>query len=133
VYESEAIKVAIERPYDQVYDLLLDADFFGKWAVNPNSVMKPLGDSDWLVELPRGAAVIRFTPKNPFGVLDYQTFNIGETSGPVTPVRLIRNDNGCELVLVWQRRPGVSAEKFKSDAQWVASDLERLKSLIEGG
>ncbi len=133
MYESEAIKVAIERPYEQVYDLLLDPDFFAKWAVNPNSVMKPLGDNDWLVELPRGAAVIRFTPRNAYGVLDYQTFNIGETGGPVTPVRLIRNDKGCELVLIWQRRPGVTPEKFKSDAEWVASDLERLKTLIEGG
>ena len=133
MYASVAIKVAIERPYDQVYDLLVDPWFFAKWAVNPDTIMQPLGGTDWLVELPRGQAVIRFTAPNEHGVLDYQTFPVGAGGGPVTPVRLIRNDDGCELVLVWQQRPGVSDEKFQSDAEWVASDLQRLKTLIEGG
>jgi hypothetical protein len=133
MYVSVAIKVAIERPYDQVYDLLVDPLFFGRWAVNPDTTMEPLGGEDWLVELPRGQAVIRFTARNAFGVLDYQTFPLGQSGGPVTPVRLIRNDDGCELVLIWQQRPGVSEEKFHSDAEWVASDLQRLKTLIEGG
>ena len=133
MYESVAIKVAINRPYDQVYELLVDPLFFGRWAVNPDTPMVPLGGGDWLVQLPRGETVIRFTLRNDFGVLDYQTFSPGDADGPVTPVRLIHNDGGCELVLVWEKRPGVSDEKFRSDSEWVASDLQRLKSLIEGG
>ena len=133
MYASVAIKVAIERPYAEVYELLVDPLFFAKWAVNPDTIMQALGDNDWLVELPRGQAVIRFTTPNEHGVLDYQTFAVGADGGPVTPVRLIRNDDGCEVVLVWQQRPGVSDEKFRSDAEWVASDLQRLKTLVEGG
>ena len=133
MYASVAVKVAIARPYDQVYELLIDPEFFAKWAVNPNTIVQPIEGDDYLVELPRGQAVIRFTPRNAFGVLDYQTFPVGAPGGPVTPVRLIRNDDGCELTLIWQQRPGVTDEKFHSDAEWVASDLQRLKTLIEGG
>ncbi len=133
MYASVAIKVAIARPYDQVYELLVDPEFFAKWAVNPNTIVQPMGGEDYLVELPRGQAVIRFTARNEFGVLDYQTFPLGAEGGPVTPVRLIHNDDGCELVLVWQQRPGISDERFQSDAEWVASDLQRLKTLVEGG
>jgi len=130
---SEVVKVAIERPYAAVYEFLADPLNFGRWAVNPDSRMEPLDGGDWLVELPRGKAVIRFAPRNNFGVLDYQTFAPGESGGPATPVRLIPNGAGCELVLIWYRRPGVSDEKFRSDIEWLESDLQRLKSLIEAG
>ena len=65
------------------------------------------------------------------GVFDYQTFPPDADGGPVTPVRLLPNEEGCDLVLFWYRRPGVSDEKFRSDAEWVLSDLERLKTLLE--
>jgi hypothetical protein len=58
---------------------------------------------------------------------------LGEDQGPITPVRLIANEDGCELVLIWYQRDGVSEERFLSDAQWVESDLTRLKTLMEGG
>jgi len=130
---SVVIKVAIERPYEEVYELLADPLYFGKWAVNPDTEMEAHDDDAWLVELPRGQSVIRFTPRNPYGVLDYETFPLGESHGPVNPVRLIRNDEGCELVLIWYQRDGVPEEKFRSDAEWAESDLQRLKTLLEGG
>ena len=66
-------------------------------------------------------------------MLDYQVFGLDEDSGPTTPVRLIANEEGCELVMIWFQRPGRSDEAFKSDAEWVASDLNRLKALLEVG
>ena len=53
--------------------------------------------------------------------------------GPITPVRLVANNGGCELLLLWLQRDGVSDEKFRSDAEWVQSDIQRLKTLLEGG
>lgn len=133
MFNSVAITVAIKRPFAEVYEFLADPMNFARWAVNPESHMEPLDGGDWLVDLPRGKAAIRFAPRNNFGVLDYQTFVVGGNGGQVTPVRLVANDDGCEVVLIWQQRPGVSDEKFKSDAEWVASDLQRLKALLEGG
>jgi|SRR4051812_28962972 hypothetical protein len=128
---STVIKVAIERPYAEVYEFLADPMNFPRWAGNPGSDIQPLGGGDWLVDLPRGQMAIRFAPRNNFGVLDYQTFPVEADGGPVTPVRLLRNEEGCELMLVWFQRDGATDERFKSDAEWIASDLQRLKSLME--
>ena len=130
---SEVIKVSINRPYAEVYEFVADPMNFSRWASSPDGVMEPLDGGDWLVDLPRGRMAIRFAPRNNFGVLDYQVFPPGGNGGPVTPVRLIPNGEGCELILVWLQRPGVTDERFKSDAEWVASDLQRLKTLLEGG
>ena len=131
MFASKVIKVSIRRPYAQVYEFLADAMNFARWASVPGSDVEPLGGSDWLVEVSRGQVVIRYTPRNNFGVLDYQTFPPGGNGGPVTPVRLYPNDDGAELILTWFQRTGISDAQFASDAEWVASDLERLKTLLE--
>jgi uncharacterized protein YndB with AHSA1/START domain len=130
---SVVITVAIERPFAEVYAFLADPMNFAKWAVNPGSIMTPIGGGDWLVDRPRGQSGIRFAPRNNFGVLDYEVFPVTGGNGPVTPVRLVPNGDGCELVLIWLQRDGVSEEKFRSDAEWVQSDIQRLKTLLEGG
>jgi hypothetical protein len=130
---SVVLKVAIRRPYAEVYEFLADPMNFAKWAVVPGSIMSPLDGGDWLVELPSGQTGIRFAPRNTFGVLDYEVFPATGGHGPISPVRLIPNDDGCELILLWLQRDGVSDEKFRSDAEWTQSDLQRLKTLLEGG
>jgi hypothetical protein len=131
MFSSRVIKVSIDRPYGQVYEFLADPMNFARWASVPGTDVLPLRDGAWLVEVPTGQVAIRFSPRNSFGVLDYQTFPPSETSGPVVPVRLHPNDDGCELLLVLMQRPGLSDEQFKSDAEWVTSDLQRLKALVE--
>ena len=131
MFASEVIKVSILRPFADVYEFLADPLNFRTWAANPDTDMEPLDGGDWLVELPTGRMAIRFAPRNTFGVLDYQVFEPGQNGGPITPVRLIANGEGCELVMVWMQRPGTPIERFKSDAEWVASDLARLKTLLE--
>ncbi len=130
---SHIVQISIDRPFPEVYDFLADPINFTRWASIPESTMEPLDGGDWLVDLPSGRMAIRFAPRNAFGVLDYQTFPPGDAGGPVTPVRLVPNGQGCMLFLVWLQRPGVSDEQFRSDAEWVASDLQRLKTLLEGG
>jgi hypothetical protein len=130
---SEVVTVTIRQSYAEVYEFLADPINFSRWASLPDSIMEPLGGTDWLVDLPRGRRVIRLSPHNNFGVLDYQVFEAGEDGGPVTPVRLVANRTGATLVLVWFQRPGVSDEQFRSEIEWIASDLNRLKTLIEGG
>ncbi len=131
MHASEVIKVAIERPYGEVYAFLVDPRNFPRWAANPDSVIEPLGGNDYRVDLPMGRRVIRFTPRNDFGVLDYEIFHEGRSIGPKVPVRLYANGDGCDLVLFWLQRPGVSDAQFRSDAEWVRSDLTRLKTLLE--
>jgi hypothetical protein len=131
MHASHVIKVSIDRPYKQVYDFLLDPLNFPRWAANPDSDIRPMGGNDYLVDLPVGKRVIRFSPRNPFGVLDYEILNEGKSVGPAVPVRLYRNGDGCDLTLFWLKRDGVTDEQFASDCEWVTSDLTRLKCLLE--
>ena len=130
---SEVITVSIRRPYAQVHEFLSDRANFTRWASLPDSILEPLGGEDWLVDLPSGRRIIRFSPRNPYGIFDYQTFPPGEDGGPTTPVRLVPNEEGADLMLVWFRRAGVTDGQFQSEVEWAQSDLQRLKTLLEGG
>ena len=129
--KSQPITVAIARPYGEVYDFLADPLNFARWASVPDTVMEPLGDDEWLVEIPRGRSVMRFSPRNPYGVLDYSVKLLAGGPETTTPVRLLANGDGADLVLFWFRRDGVDDVQFASEIDWIVSDLERLKSLLE--
>lgn len=131
--KSKVITVQIHAPLDRVYEFCAEPLNFPLWAANFGSDMQRLSEHEWLVEVPRGRIVIRFAERNDWGVLDYCTYAQGESDGPVTPVRAIRNGEGSELQFVWFQRPGVDDARFASDVEWIASDLNRLKSLIESG
>jgi hypothetical protein len=128
---SSVIKVAIARPYDEVYDFLADPANLARWATTPGGDIRALGDGAWLAEVPSGQAIMRFSPRNVFGVLDYDSQRRGSAERERVPARLYPNGEGAELVVLWMRRPGDTEERFDSDVTWVTSDLERLKSLLE--
>ena len=130
--KSRVFTISIHRPYGEVYRFLSEPTNLALWGgTEPASEMRHLGGTDYLVQLPRGRRVMRFTPVNAFGVLDYQVFEEGEDGGPLTPVRLHPNQDGCELVFTWYQRPGVDDERFASESEWAYSDLLRMKAYIE--
>lgn len=130
--KSRVFTIPIHRRYEDVYGFLAEPANLAIWGgTEPESEMEHLGGTDYLVVLPGGKRVMRFTPINAFGVLDYQVFMPGETQGPVTPVRLHPNQEGCELVFTWFQRPGVSDEQFASESEWAYSDLLRMKAYLE--
>lgn len=130
---SEVITVSIERPFAEVYEFVADPMNITRWASIPETQMRSLGGLDWMVDLPSGRTVIRFSPRNPFGVLDYQIFQPGQEPTFTIPVRLIRNGDATDLQLIVFRREGMTEEEFRSEIEWTESDLQRLKALLEGG
>ena len=130
---SEVITVSIQRPYAEVYEFLADPMNFTRWASVPDSIMEPLGGHDWLVDLPSGRRVIRLAARNHYGIFDYQVFELGEDGGPTSPARLIANQEGADFSLVWFQREGIDDAQFRSQVEWARSDLQRLKTLLEGG
>jgi hypothetical protein len=130
--KSRVFTIPIHRSYADVYGFLSEPANFALWGGSePGSEMTHLGDNDYLVTLPRGRRVMRFTPRNEFGVLDYEVFLEGETGGPVTPVRIHPNQDGCEIVFTWFQRLGVTDEQYESETEWAYSDLLRMKAYIE--
>ena len=128
---SEVVIVSIDRPFAEVYDFCIEPMNFGRWNSLPGSTMEPLGGNEYLVDLPQGRRVMRFMLPNPYGILDYQVFERGETDGPTRPIRLVRNGAGTDLQLTWFQQPGVSDEQFRSEIDWLRSDLFRLKTFLE--
>ena len=131
--KSRVIIIPIKRGYDEVYGFLRLPESLLVWgAANPDAKMEHVADNDYLVDLPLGPKIMRFSPRNDYGVLDFQVLPQGASSGPATPVRLHRNDDGCELVYIYFQRAGISDEQFASDAEWLQSDLLRMKAYVEG-
>jgi hypothetical protein len=128
---SEVVILPIDRPYAEVYAFCIDPLNFGRWNSMPGSQMEPLGGYEYLVDLPQGRRVMKFMRPNSFGILDYEVYERGETSGPVRPIRLLANGAGTDLQLTWYQQPGVSDEQFQSELEWLRSDLLRLKTFLE--
>ena len=124
------LAVVIDRPAAQAYEFLAAPENFPKWASGLAEPLRQVGE-DWIAETPDGRAVVRFSERNAYGVLDHSvTLPRGVTV--YVPLRVVPKGNGCELVLTLFRRPGVSDESFGADAEWVLRDLGAAKRILEG-
>jgi len=72
---------------------------------------------------------VRFVPRNTFGVVDH---DVTLPNGDVVhnPLRVLAHPDGTEVVFTL-RQLAMSDEEFDRDADMVAEDLARLKSLFE--
>ena len=129
--KSVVVTVSIARPYGEVYRFCADPVNFGRWNLLPDALMEALGGNEYLVDLPQGQRVMRFKPLNDFGVLDYQVYERGQSTGPTRPLRLIPNQEGADLQMTWFQQPGVPDAQFHSEVEWVRADLLRLKAFLE--
>lgn len=128
--ESLYLSIAIARDADEAYAFLSVPENFPKWASGLGTLRK--AGAEWVTETPEGPMKVRFSERNAFGVLDHW---VTPASGAAIyiPLRVIRNGEGCELVLTLFRQPGMSDEKFAADAEWVMRDLRSARALLEGG
>lgn len=131
VQPARHIGIAIERPFAEAYEFLAEPANFPQWASGLGHSFEPAGGLDWRAETPMGPMTLRFSARNQHGVLDHSV--MPDNGAPMhNPMRLLANGDGCELVFTLYRRAAVSEEEFERDAAWVASDLEKLKALLEG-
>jgi hypothetical protein len=127
--EMRRLAVAIDRPAAEAYDFLSAPENFPKWASGLAASLRKVGD-DWVADTPEGRAVVRFSERNAYGVLDHAvTLPRGVTV--YVPLRVVEKQGGCELVLTLFRQPGMSDERFAADVQWVMRDLDAAKRLLE--
>lgn len=84
----------------------------------------------WVTDSPMGTVEVAFTGPVEEGVLDHDvTLPDGEVVH--NPLRVLRNDQGSEVVFTIYQRPGMSDAAFAEDEAMVRSDLERLRELLE--
>jgi len=125
----QKLRVAIDRSAAEAYEFLSAPENFPKWASGLAATLRREGE-DWIAETSEGPALVRFSERNGYGVLDHSvTLPRGTTI--YVPLRIVDRGRGCELVLTLFRQPGMSDERFAADAQWVMRDLDAAKRLLE--
>lgn len=130
ILSARTFSVSIDCEWRALYEQIWHPQYFPKWASGlAQSELRP-SENGWLAEGPEGAISIRFTPHNPYGVMDHivQTDDGNEIS---VPLRVIQNGNGAEVMLTLFRQRGMDDERFSADAKWVVRDLKALKALVE--
>lgn len=128
--EAKTISVAIARAWHETYAFMEHPLSFAQWA---SGLGKPLrGEGlQWTFESADGRPVsVRFTPRNPYGVLDHYV-STGQGDEIYVPMRVVANRDGCEVLLTLLRTAGMSDAQFAADAQWVERDLAELKRFLE--
>jgi hypothetical protein len=127
--ESRTITVHIDRPFDKVYEFLVDPANWNQWAHGLGRNIRH-SQEGWVADSDGGVARVQFTPRNSFGVVDHTVIR---PSGQrvYIPMRLIANGRGCELLFTLFREPGMSDAQFASDAGYVQRDLDGLARLLE--
>ncbi len=125
---SVHISETIDRPLTEVYAYAADPAHLPEWAAGLSGSIE-LINGEWVADSPLGRIVITMAPANDYGVLDH---HVALPDGRVfyNPMRVLADDDGCEVVFTLRRLPGVSDEEFARDAATVREDLARLKQLL---
>jgi pimeloyl-ACP methyl ester carboxylesterase len=130
LHDVRHISVYIARPPVEVYEFASDPRNLPRWAAGlARSDVRRDGD-DWIAAAPFGTVRLRFVPRNSFGVMDHDvTLESGVTVH--SPMRVVPNGDGSELVFTLTRQPGMSDGQFATDRAAVEDDLKALKDLLE--
>lgn len=130
-YEALHISQPVDRPAAEVAAFAGDPRNLPRWAAGLSSGIRE-DDGRWVTDSPMGTVEVRFTGPAEHGVLDHDVVLPG---GAVVhnPLRVLRNDDGSEVVFTLYRLPGVDDADFEQDAATVRGDLARLRGVLEDG
>lgn len=102
------------------------------WALTFHSIKQANGE--WIADAPEGQVKIRMTGRNKFGVLDHyvKVLSLPNTNEIFVPIRVISNDEGCEVLLtLFQTAVDMPDKKFIENMKLMEQDLKNLKNLLE--
>jgi hypothetical protein len=129
LFETRPVTVSIARPAAEVYAFAHRPESFPQWAAGLGAGLIRDGE-DWIAHGPDGDVRVRFSPENPYGVLDHWV-TLADGARLSIPLRVVANGDGAEVTLTLFRAPGMDDATFVRDQDWVARDLAALKALLE--
>ena len=127
--ELRFISVSIELDANSVYAFTCNPGNLPKWAAGLGLGIERSGDH-WEVQTAQGSVNLRFTPNNPYGVLDH-TVTLTDGTEVYVPMRVIPHGTGSEVTLGLFRQPEMDDDAFERDAALMKSDLLALKALLD--
>jgi hypothetical protein len=128
--QRHLIHITIERPVAAVYEFLAEPLNYPMWSAVVPGTYRQVGPLEWAAETEFGPRLVRFCPRNTFGVLDHGWYREGDEP-LIMPMRVVANGEGTELIVLFYRRPELDDETFASTIEWVTVDFLVLKGLLE--
>ena len=127
-FPARHISRFIARKPAEISAFLADHHNLPKWAAGLSSGITEQNGAV-ISESPMGKVQVRFAPGAELGIFDHDvTLPNGQTVH--NPLRVLKNDDGSEVVFTLYRMPGVSDDAFEKDAALIAADLERLSAAL---
>jgi hypothetical protein len=129
LFEVRNVTVSIRRSPSDVYAFITNGENLPRWASGLGKTIRR-ADGEWIADGAIGEVRVRFAAANELGVADHDV--VLETGAIVhNPLRVIPNGTGSTVIFTLLRLPAVSEQQFDADARTVASDLARLKAILE--
>ena len=111
------------------YAFARDPANLSQWAAGLGGPVEQV-DGQWRVASPAGDVLLDFAPENDLGVLDH-TVVLPDGTSVHNPMRVLPDGDGCEVVFVLRRQPGMTDDDLDRDAAAVRQDLATLRDLLE--
>lgn len=129
--QSRHLSIVVPASVDDVYGFASDPRNLPRWAAGLAQSEVELRGEDLVVQAPMGEVLVRFAPRNAFGILDH---DVVLPSGTVVtnPLRVFSHPDGAEVVFT-VRQIELTDEEFERDCGMVAADLARLRELVTRG
>ena len=127
---ARTFSVSIRHEWQALYERIWHPEVFTQWAAGLASSELQQHGEIWQTQGSDGPITIRFTPRNPFGVMDH-VVDPGDGNEVHVPLRVVQNGDGAEVMLTLFRQPEMSDERYAADIKLINRDLRKLKALIE--
>jgi len=119
----------IRRPPSEVIAFAGDPANLPRWAAGLSTGIRHEGGR-WLADSPMGDIEVAFPGPVEAGILDHDV-TLPDGTVVHNPMRVLRNDDGSEVVFTLYRRDGVTDAEFAEDAAAIEADLESLRTILE--
>lgn len=129
-FEALHISQSINRQPDVVAAFAGNPVNLPQWAAGLSAGIRNT-QGRWITDSPMGVVEVRFLGGAELGILDH---DVVLPDGVVVhnPLRVLRNDDGSEVVFTLYRLPDTADDAFERDAVLVREDLIRLRDILEG-
>lgn len=128
MYRAHTVSVAVAVDPGKAYAYASDPTNLPAWTPDFVKTIERRGEL-WIAQTVLGEARFRFCPTNTFGVLDH---DVELRSGTFhSPMRVIPNGLGCEILFTVLQLPGMTDEEFNADLETIRNDLKTLRTVLE--
>lgn len=129
--DAVTVSQAVARDWRELYEAFWQPTDFPRWAAGLSGTLEQAGET-WRAVGLGGPVTIRFSPHNPYGVMDHWV-EIATGAVVYVPLRILANRDGALVQLTLFRQPEMDDAAFAGDRALVEVDLTTLKSLAESG